>query len=71
LDGFTGTVDLSLTGLPSNTSVDFDPPAITGSGWFELTLRVDDDTRHGSYKLTVTGTSGSLRHSVDVDLHVQ
>jgi len=71
LDGFTGTVDLGVTGLPRHTSVDFDPPAITGSGWFELTLRVDDDTRHGSYKLTVTGTSGSLRHSVDVDLHVQ
>jgi len=71
LDGFAGTVDFSVTGLPPNTSVDFDPPTITGSGWAKLTLRADDDARPGSYQLTVTGTSGALVHSVGVELHVR
>jgi subtilisin family serine protease len=69
--GFSGTVDLTVAGLPSNTSVDFAPPSIAGSGQSVLTLRVDDDTPHGFYTLTVTGQSGSLVHSVSFHLHVQ
>jgi subtilisin family serine protease len=71
LQGFAGTVDLSVAGLPSNTSVDFDPPMIAGSGWSELTLRVDEDARPGSYNLTVTGQSGALVHSVAVELRIR
>ena len=71
LQGFTGTVDLSVTGLPLNTSADFDPPSITGSGSFALTLRVDEDAQPGSYNLTVTGKSGALAHSVAIELHVR
>jgi subtilisin family serine protease len=68
---FTGSVALSVSGLPSNTSAEFDPPAITGSGKFVLTLWLDDDTPPGSYDLTITGTSGSLLHSVDVELNLE
>ena len=70
-EGFTGTVDLSVTGLPSNASADFDSPSIAGSGWSELTLRIDDDTPPGSYNLIVSGKSGTLAHSVGIELHVQ
>jgi subtilisin family serine protease len=70
---FTGSIALSVSGLPSNTSADFDPPAITGSGsgMFVLTLWIDEDTSPGSYDLTITGTSGSLLHSVDLELNVE
>jgi hypothetical protein len=71
LHGFTGTVNLSVAGLPSNISVDFAPPSIAGSGQSALRLRVDDDTPHGFYEVTVTGQSGSLLHSVSFHLHVQ
>ncbi len=71
LQGFTGTVDLSVAGLPSSVSADLNPPAITGSGKFVLTLRADDEAQPGSYQLTVTGTSGGLLHSVDIDLRVE
>jgi subtilisin family serine protease len=71
LQGFAGTVDLSVTGLPLNTSADFDPPSITGSGSFALTLRIDEDAQPGSYNLTVTGKSGTLVHSVAIELHVR
>jgi hypothetical protein len=71
LQGFTGTVHLGVAGLPPNTYADFDPPSITGSGNFALTLRVHEDARPGSYNLTVTGTSGALVHSVAIELHVR
>jgi len=71
LQGFTGAVDLSVAGLPANTSATFDPPEITGSGKFLLTLRIAHDTPAGSYQLAVTGKSGSLQHSVEMELQVQ
>lgn len=70
LQGFTGTVNLSVTGLPANASVDFDPPAITGSGNFMLTVCTNGDTQPGTYHLIITGASGSLLHSVDLELNV-
>jgi len=71
LEGFTGTVDLTVTGLPSNASADLNPPSIASSGWSELTLLINDDTPPGLYNLTVSGKSGTLKHSVVIELQVQ
>jgi len=71
LQGFTGTVDFSVSGLPSNIFGSFDPPTITGSGSVALTLQVDSAAQPGKYKLLITGASGTLLHSIDLDLHVQ
>ena len=71
LQGFTGTVDFSVRGLPSNIFGSFDPPTITGSGSVALTLQVDSAAQPGKYKLLITGASGTLLHSIDLDLHVQ
>src|ERR671922_1585352 len=57
LQGFTGTVDVTVEGLPSKASADIDPRVITGAGGFELTLEVDEDTPPGLYPLTITGRS--------------
>src|SRR5437016_6261806 len=71
LQGFTGTLDFSVSGLPSNIFGSFDPPTITGSGSVALTLQVDSAAQPGKYKLLITGASGTLLHSIDLDLHVQ
>jgi len=71
LRGFTGTAQLSVTGLPRNTSAAFNPPSIAGSGTSVLTLRVGQRAHTGTYKLTITGRSGSLVHSVYAILKVR
>jgi hypothetical protein len=68
LNGFTGTVSLSVTGVP-DSSAGFSPSSVTGSG--ASTLTVDTSSlAPGTYTLTITGTSGSLNHSTSVALTV-
>jgi hypothetical protein len=68
LNGFTGTVSLSVTGVPGG-SAGFSPSSVTGSG--ASTLTVDTSSlAPGTYTLTITGTSGSLNHSTSVALTV-
>jgi beta-glucanase (GH16 family) len=69
-DGFTGTVALSASGLPSGASASFNPTAISGSGSSTLTVTTASSSPAGSYTLTSTGTSGSLSHSANVMLTV-
>ena len=55
--GFSSTVQLSVSGLPSGTTGSFSPnPATTSS---TLTLNVSPSTGSGSYIFTVSGTSGT------------
>jgi len=70
-DGFAGTVDFSVTGLPMNIDADFNPTSRAGSGNSVLTLHAHKNAHPGSYNLTVTGKSGALLHSVSFQLHVQ
>jgi subtilisin family serine protease len=66
VNGFTGTVALSLSGLSQGTW-SFTPASVTGSG--TSTLRVTP-TAAGTYTLTVTGTSGPITHTRTVTLIV-
>jgi uncharacterized membrane protein len=70
LQGFTGTVGLSVSGLPSGTGYSFNPASIAGSGASELSITTSSSTPPGTYALTVTGVSGSLTHSAPVTLVV-
>jgi subtilase family serine protease len=70
LNGFTGTVNLSLSGVPPLVSPTFNPTSVTGSGTSTLTFVVDHRAQQGIYPLTVTGTSGALVHSIPVTLTV-
>src|SRR5437762_1236216 len=55
--GFSSTVQLSVSGLPSGTTGSFSPnPATTSS---TLTLNVSSSTAKGSYTFTVSGTGGT------------
>ena len=71
LNGFTGNVTLSLSGLPSGASGSFSPNPITGgSGSSTLTVSTSTTTPPGTYTLTITGTSGSTSHTTTVTLTV-
>ena len=71
LNGFTATVNLSVSGLPTGATASFNPTAITGSGNSTLTVSTASTTPAGTYTLTITGTSGTLSHSTTVTLVVQ
>jgi hypothetical protein len=68
--GFSGTVNMSVTGLPSGATGSFNPSAVTPPGSTILTINADATTALGNYQLTITGTSGSVTHSVNVNVVV-
>jgi hypothetical protein len=67
-NGFAGSVQLSVSGLPGRTSASFNPSSATTSS--TLTVSTNRRTGRGTYTLTITGTSGSLKHSFQVSLTV-
>src|SRR2546425_1165552 len=69
--GFTGSVSLSISGLPAGASGAFNPNPATGAS-SALTVTTSSTTPAGSYVLTVTGTSTSpLTHTSTATLVVQ
>jgi hypothetical protein len=70
LAGFSGTVSLSVSGLPSGATGSFNPTTVAGAGSSTLSVSTASSTPAGSYPLTITGTSGSLTHSTTVTLVV-
>src|SRR5262249_5947768 len=67
---FTGTVNLSVTGLPSGATGSFNPTSISGSGSSTLSISTSSTASTGSFTLTITGTSGSMTHSTTITLIV-
>jgi subtilase family serine protease len=67
-NGFSGSVNLSVTGLPNGVTAAFSPTATTTTS--KVTFTVGSSTPAGTYPLTVTGTSGSLRGSASITLTV-
>jgi Domain of unknown function (DUF1929) len=68
--GFSGTVNLSVSGLPTGATGTFNPTTITGSGSSTLTVNTLSSTPASTSTLTITGMSGSLSHSTTVSLVV-
>jgi hypothetical protein len=66
--GFSGTVNLSVSGLPSRTSSSFNPQSVVGSGSSTLKISANKPARTGTYTLTIKATSGSLVQSAVVTL---
>ncbi len=62
LNGFSGTVSLSITGLPSGATGTFSGNA--------LTVFVSSATPTGTYPLTITGTSGAITATAPFSLIV-
>ena len=71
LNGFTGTVALSVSGLSSSVgTATFTPSTLGGSGTAQLAVTTNAGAPAGSYPLTITGTSGSLQRSKTATLIV-
>ncbi len=74
LNGFNELVDLTVSGVPSSVTTILDPTQVTppagGLTTSTLTVQVANSAAPGTYTLTVTGTSGSLVHSVDIELEI-
>jgi len=68
VNGFTGSVSLSASGLPSGVTASFNPASTTGSS--TLTLTASSTATTGTATVTITGTSGSLSHSTTISLTV-
>ena len=73
--GFTSSVSLQATLSPSNgngnPTISFGTnPVQAGSGASVMTVTTSSKTHTGKYDITVTGTSGSTRHSISVTLTV-
>lgn len=68
--GFTGTVDFSVTGLPSGATPTFSPPSVVGSGSTSLVVSTSAATPSGTYPLVIRGTSGSVTRTANVTLVV-
>jgi len=69
-NGFSGSVSLGVRGLPGRTTASFSPGAVAPDGTSSLTVSTSSRTTRGTYVLTITGTSGGVRHTVQVTLVV-
>lgn len=67
-NGFTGTVSLAASGLPSGVSASFSSANATTTS--TLTLAATSSAAQGTYNVTVTGTSGTLRSTATITLTV-
>src|SRR5882672_10152966 len=68
LNGFTGSVGLSASGVPSGVTATFSPTSTTGTS--TLTLAASSTATTGNSLVTVTGASGSLIHTTTITLTV-
>jgi len=68
VDGFTGSVTLAASGLPSGVTATFGTNPTTGSS--VLTLTASSTATTGAATVTITGTSGSLTATTTLSLTV-
>lgn len=74
IGGFTDTVSLSATGLPSGVSASFSPTSVTppsgGSASSSLTLTASSSAVAGTYTVTIHGIAGNSSHTVTLTLTI-
>jgi hypothetical protein len=71
LNGYTGTVSFSVSGLPAGATATFTPASVTTSGSSTMAISTTSGTTPaGNYVLTITASDGTLTHTADVNLSV-
>ncbi|PYS30168.1 MAG: hypothetical protein DMF75_16350, partial [Acidobacteria bacterium] len=72
--GFTGTINLSVSGLSNDATAGFSPPSIVindvSAKSAMLTINTTAATPPGTYSLTINTAIGNLKHSAPVQLIV-
>jgi hypothetical protein len=74
IGGLTGSVSLSCTGVPSNSTCAISPSPVTLDGanpvQATVTVTISKHANTGTHTLTLTGVSGSLTRSTTVTLRI-
>jgi uncharacterized membrane protein len=70
INNYTGTVSFIVNGLPTGTTSTFNPPSLSSAGTTSLSITTNNSTPPGTYPLTITGSDGTLTHTVSVTLKV-
>jgi uncharacterized membrane protein len=71
VNGFTGTVSLSVSGLGSRVTASFNPASVTGSGTSILSVQPAGNASKGARTITITGIGDTVSHSTSATLNVQ
>ncbi len=70
MNGFTGTISLSVSGLPANATGTFNPTSVSVGSSSTLTITTASNTPTGSSTLTIKGTGSSLTNTTTATLIV-
>ena len=70
MNGFTGTVALTVSGQPAGVTASLNPTSVSGSGTSTLSVSTTSSASTGTFTLTITGASGSLSRTTSVTLVV-
>jgi subtilisin family serine protease len=62
IGGFSGTVSLSVSGLPAGATVSYSRNPLPTPGSGTLTIRTTSTTQRGTFTIKVTAKNGSLSH---------
>src|SRR5271157_1896303 len=70
--GFNSSISLSASGMPTGTTVSFNPSTMPapGAGSSTMTITVGSSTPVGTYPITVTGNGGGTQQNATVNLMV-
>lgn len=68
--GFSGTVQLDVTGAPAGVTASLSSSSVNGSGDPTLSVTTSNSAAPGTYTLTLWAASGSLSHNVNFSLVV-
>ena len=69
--GFSGTVNFSVSGLPKFATAKFSPASVVRAGSSVMSVSTNKNVSAGTSSLTVTGTSGGRARSSTVTLLIQ
>jgi hypothetical protein len=71
LNGYSGSVTWSVSGLPSGATGTFNPTTTPPTGSSTLNVATTASTAAGTYTVTIAGSDGTRSHSTQVTLVVQ
>ena len=70
INQFSGTVAMTISGLPTAATASFTPDQVLTGGSTTLTVSTSSSTPAGTYQLTIRGTSGPVMRTATVTLVV-
>jgi hypothetical protein len=70
INTFTGSINVSVSGLPTGVTVDPAPFSLTPGNQQQLTITASQSAQPVTATLTIQGTSGNLRHSAQTSLAI-